>query len=96
MKERRLTGWQFLAVDHPLTFLNIGTTNETFQQSLKQDSFRQTLKSSTSTYESSGSQFFCTTTGLQSGPDAFEESRFVMTFLTILEVTEILCSFRLD
>ena len=28
-------------------------------------------------------------------PDAFDESRFVMTFLTILGVTDILCSFRL-
>ena len=32
---------------------------------------------------------------LQSGPDTFDESRFVMTFLTILGETEILCSFRL-
>ena len=32
---------------------------------------------------------------LESGPDAFHESRFIMTFLTILEVMEILCSFRL-
>ena len=31
---------------------------------------------------------------MQSGPDAFDESRFVMTFLTILGVMEI-CSFRL-
>ena len=46
-------------------------------------------------YESSGSQFFRTTTGIQSGPDAFDESRFVVTFLTILGVMEILCSFRL-
>ena len=46
-------------------------------------------------YESSGSQFFRTTTGIQSGPDAFDESRFVMTFLTILGFMEILCSFRL-
>ena len=46
-------------------------------------------------YESSGSQFFRTTTGIQSGPDAFDESRFVMTFLTILGVMEIICSFRL-
>ena len=46
-------------------------------------------------YESSGSQFFKTTTGIQSGPDAFDESRFVMTLLTILRVMEILCSFRL-
>ena len=46
-------------------------------------------------YESSGSQFFRTTSGIHSGPDAFDESRFVMTFLTILGVMEILCSFRL-
>ena len=35
-----------------------------------------------------------TTTGIQSGPDAFDKSSFVMTFLTILGVTEI-CHFRL-
>ena len=46
-------------------------------------------------YESSASRFFRTTTGIQSGPDTFDESRFVMTFLTILGVMEILCSFRL-
>ena len=46
-------------------------------------------------YESSGSQLFRTTTGIQSGPDAFDQSGFVMTSLTIFEVTEILCSFRL-
>ena len=46
-------------------------------------------------YENPGSQFFRTTTGIQSGPDAFDESRFVMTFLTILGVMEIVCSFRL-
>ena len=45
--------------------------------------------------ESSHLQFFRTTTGIQSGPDAFVKSRFIMTFLTILRVTEILCSFRL-
>ena len=45
-------------------------------------------------YESSGSQFFRTSTGIQSGPDTFDESRF-MTFLTILGITEILCSLRL-
>ena len=31
----------------------------------------------------------------QDQTDAFDESRFVMTFLTILRVIEILCSFRL-
>ena len=46
-------------------------------------------------YESSGSEFCRTTTRIQSGPDAFDESRFVMTFLTVLGVTKILCSYRL-
>ena len=32
---------------------------------------------------------------MQSGLDAYDESRFVMTFLTILGVMEILCSSRL-
>ena len=46
-------------------------------------------------YKSSDSQFFRTTAAIQPGSDAFNISRFVMTFLTILGVTEILCSFRL-
>ena len=45
--------------------------------------------------ESSGSQFFRTITGIQSGPDAFDKSRLIMTFLAILRVTKILCSFKL-
>ena len=36
-----------------------------------------------------------TITRIQSGPDAFDEPWFVMTFLTILGVMEILCSSRL-
>ena len=44
--------------------------------------------------ESSGTQLFRTTTGIQSRPDAFSKLRFIMTFLTILKVTEI-CSFKL-
>ena len=70
----------------------MGTTNETFQQSGKQNSFRHLLKSSAGMKESSGSQFYRTTTGIQSGPDAFDA---VMTFLIISGVTEILCSFKL-
>ena len=46
-------------------------------------------------YESSTSQLFRSTTGIQSGPDTFDESTFVMTFLAILGVTEILRSFIL-
>ena len=45
-------------------------------------------------YESSSSQFFTTNTRIQSEPDTFDESLFVMTFLTIVGGTEILSSFR--
>ena len=45
--------------------------------------------------ESSGSQFFRTTNVIQTGADAFDKSRLIITFLTILVVTGILCSFRL-
>ena len=41
------------------------------------------------------SQFFRTTTKIQSALDCFDKSRFVMTSLTIFRVTEILFSFRL-
>ena len=47
-----------LAIDLSSKFLNTETTVKTFQQSGKQDSFRQILKSSASMYASSGSQFF--------------------------------------
>ena len=70
-------------------------THEIFQRSGKQDSFRHILKSSASIYESSGSQFFRITTGIQSGPDPSDEPRFIMTFLTILGVMEISYSFRM-
>ena len=46
-------------------------------------------------YENSGSQFSRTTTGIYSVPDTFDEWRFVTTFLTILEITQILCSSKL-
>ena len=41
------------------------------------------------------SQFFRDTTDIQSGADTFDDSRFIMTFLTIFRVTEMLCSFIL-
>ena len=66
-----------------------------FQQSGKQDSFRQILKSFTNMYESSGSQFSINSIGKQSGPGAFKESRYAMTFLITLGVSGILCSSRL-
>ena len=46
-------------------------------------------------YESSGLQFFRTTTKIQSGQDTFDELRFITTFLTILGVIKILYSLRL-
>ena len=84
--KRRLTGWQFLAVDITPTFLNTGSTDETFQQSGKQVSFGHIFKGSASMYENSGSQFFRTTTTIQLGPDAFDKLGLVtvMTFLTNL------------
>ena len=85
---------RLLAAGLSCTLLSTGTTDETFQQSGKQDSFRHILKSSACMYESLGSQFSTTTTGIKSGADTFDKSSFVMTFLTILQVTEILCSFR--
>ena len=62
---------------------------------LENKTLSDTLKSSSSISESSGSQFFKATTGIQSGPDVFSESRSIISFLTILQVIEILCSFRL-
>ena len=41
-------------------------------------------------YERSGSQFFRILTGIQSGPEAFDESRFVMTILGVTGILEIL------
>ena len=34
-------------------------------------------------HESSGSQFLRTTTGIQSRPDTFDKSRFIMTFFNL-------------
>ena len=50
--ERRLTGWEFLAIDLSPTFLNTGATNETFQQPGEQESFRHILKNSVSMFKS--------------------------------------------
>ena len=61
--------------------------NETFQQFEKQDSFRYILKSSASMYESSDLEFFRTTTRIQFGPDAFDESSFAMTFLDQFQIS---------
>ena len=46
-------------------------------------------------YESSDSQFCCTSTRIQSRPGTFDESRLVMTPLTNVGVRGILCTLRL-
>ena len=58
---------------------------------LENNTFSDTyiLRGSASIYESLDSQFFRTTTEIQSGPHVFDESSFVMNFLTILGVMEI-------
>ena len=50
------------------------------------------LKSSATMYDSSGSQFFRTTTGIQSGPDTFDESRFVTKLLYTIASNNIALS----
>ena len=94
MKTNRVVVLSCRCFPNILKYINTGITDETFQKSRKQD-FWHILKKLASMYESSGSQFFRTTTVIQSGPDAFDESRFVMTFLTFLDVTEILCTSRI-
>ena len=44
---------------------------------LENKTFSDTLQSTVSMYESSGSQFFRTTTEIQLGSDAFNESSFL-------------------
>ena len=46
-------------------------------------------------YESSNSHLFRTTTGIQTGPDTFDKSRLIMTFLINLGITRILTTIRL-
>ena len=75
-----------LAIDLCPTFLNTGATDKTYQQPRKKDSFRHILESSASKSECSGSHFFRATTEIQSGQDAFDESKLVMTFLTNLGI----------
>ena len=60
------------------------------------EKFRHILKSSPSIYESSGIHFFKTTTGILLGPDTFDMSRLVMTFLTNLGVNMNILQFKLS
>ena len=57
------------------TFLNSGATDQTFQESGKQDSFRHIWESLASILKSSDSQLFRPTTGIQPGQDALGKLR---------------------
>ena len=52
----------------------------------KANSFKHMLKRLSNKYEIWDSQFFKTTTSMQSGPDVFNKSRLFMTFLTRIGV----------
>ena len=52
----------------------------TTSHNLESKTYSDTLQSSAGIYQSSGSQFFRTTSGTESGPDTFDELRFLMTF----------------
>ena len=93
--KRRVTGREVFSIDRSPTFLNIGPTDEIFQQSRKHDFFRRMLENSVIIYESSGSLFFRFTAGIYSGASAFDKSRSIKAFLDNLKVRGILCSFRL-
>ena len=54
------------------------------------------VKSSASIYERLGSQLLRTTTGIQSRPDAFDESMFVMTFFNHLGSHENIMQFPIS
>ena len=66
IRERRLTRWKILATNLSQICLHAGTTNETFQVFGNEDSFKDN--------ESSGSQFFNTTTETESGAATLEKS----------------------
>ena len=56
--------------------------------------FQTHIEELASVYDSSGTEFFRATTGIQSGPEILI-NQGSKTFLTILGNMEILCSFRL-
>ena len=49
-------------------------------------SFKRVLKRSANMYKNSASQFLKTTTRVNSGPDALEESKLAINFVSILGV----------
>ena len=84
-----------LAVHISPTFLNTEIADEYFQQSGKQDSSKHILKNSPGMYESSSSQFFRPTSGIQSAPDTSGKSRLILAFFTNLGVAEMQVNFRI-
>ena len=67
-----------------------------FSNNLKNKIYSDTLKTSAGMYGTPGSQFFRITTGTQPRPNAFDELRSAMTFLSKFRVTGTSSSFRLN
>ena len=89
--------YNFLKTFRPLT--NVlkyrGTWWNFIYQNLENQNSFDTLKIWTNIYATSDLHFFRIISGKQLGPDAFEESRLVMTLLTNLQVRGIVSNIRL-
>ena len=73
---RRIIGWYFEESDHSPEFLKTGQIDYICHELLeKHFSLRQRLKSFANIGDNSGDKFFKTTTGIWSGPVAFDDSR---------------------
>ena len=62
----------------------------TFPESGKQDSFRHIFKNSASMYESSGSQFFRTTTGIQLQGFSQEQKNLCFAWIAVFSIWKAL------
>ena len=78
--QRRLMGQYCDGSDWSPEFLNTGQTADSFQQSGKHSSCMHLLNNFARIGESSGDKFFKTTTGILSGPVAFEDSSSLILF----------------
>ena len=75
MIQRRLIGLYLDGSDRSPEPLKTGHTEDVFHDLGKDFSFRQRLNNFVRIGDISGEMFFKTTTGISSGPVAFEESR---------------------
>ena len=76
-------------------FLNTGTTDNTFQQCRKQDSFRLLIKSSANSISIQAHSSLEPPVESKQDQMPLDESKLAIIFLTNLGVTGISCSFKL-